>query len=144
MLHMSQQVVLKLKTLVLDQMGEEVPEISRLIASKESLEGKTNSEIKALAPKLDYGTLILRILATSVKPTDIEDAGKLYTYITSIRNKYKTDKGEWHLEAKDIKELKDCIKKTEGPLMQPMMAGQLQELLTDLELELKEKSKKDK
>jgi len=142
MLHMSEAVVLKLKELVLDHMGKEIHEAARLEASKEQLEGKTISEIRKMAPVLDVGTLILRLLATSVKPKDAEEAGKIYTYIKSIRNKFNTDKGVWSLEEKDLKELKEYLKKAEGELRSPMMIGQLFEMISDLELELREKLKK--
>lgn len=143
MLHMSEStVVLKLKELILDHMGEKIHEAARLDASAEQLKGKTISEVRKMAPILDVGTLILRLLATSVKPKDAEEAGKIYTYIKSIRNKYSSAKGEWLLEEKDLKELKEYMKKTEGELRSPMMIGQLFEMLSDLELELKEKSKK--
>lgn len=139
---MSEAVVLKLKELVLDHMGKEIHEAARLEASKEQLEGKTISEIRKMAPVLDVGTLILRLLATSVKPKDAEEAGKIYTYIKSIRNKFNTDKGVWSLEEKDLKELKEYLKKAEGELRSPMMIGQLFEMISDLELELREKLKK--
>ena len=135
-------VVLKLKELVLDHMGEVIHEPARLDATKEQLEGKTISDVRNMAPTLDLGTLILRLLATGIKPKDAEEAGKIYTYIKSIRNKHTTDKGHWQLEEKDLRELKDYIKKTEGALRSPMMVGQLFEMISDLELELKEKLKK--
>lgn len=135
-------VVLKLKEPVLDQMGEVIHEPAKLEATAEQLEGKTVSEVLKMAPTLDVGTLVLRLLATSVKPKDAEEAGKIYTYIKSIRNKYTSKISEWILEEKDLKELKEYVKKSEGILSSPMMVGQLFEMIIDLELELKEKSKK--
>ena len=136
------QVVIKLKEPILDQMGEKIHEPSRLEASADQLEGKTTSEVRKMSPILDVGTLILRLLATAVKPKDAEEAGKMYVYIKSIRKKYTSDKSEWLIEQKDLKELKEYVTKSEGALRSPMMVGQMYEIISDLELTLREKSKK--
>jgi septal ring factor EnvC (AmiA/AmiB activator) len=97
-----------------------------------------------MAPILDYGVLILRAFATAIKPKDSEDAGKIYTYIKAIRNKYQSKTGEWKLEEKDLKELKEHIKKCEGALRSPMMIGQLYERIENLELDLLAQKKDSK
>jgi len=136
-------VILKLKDPIYDQMGEVIREPNRLDATADEIEGKTQSEVRRMSPKLDYGTLILRALATATKPKDAEEAAKTYTYIKAIRNKYQTDKAEWKLEEKDLKELKEYLKKCEGMLRSPMMVGQLYERIESLEMDLKAQTKKE-
>ena len=134
-------VILNLKEPVKDQINKIIHEPQLLEISSEEIKQKTNSELYAMAPVLDFGTLILRILSTAIKPKDMEDTAKLFVYIRSIRNKYETTKAEWHLEEKDIKEIKDFLKKIEGSLKSPMMGGQVWEKISDLEIELKGKTK---
>lgn len=141
---MSQEktVDFNLKEIVRDHMDKEVHEPTRLEVTPSNIKDMTDQQLYDISPKLEIGELLLRMFATSIKAKDIEETGDLYTFIKKVRNKMLTDKGIWKLTQEDLDKLNKYVKKVEGPLRSPMMAGFIQLRFKDLELKLHELEKK--
>jgi len=131
------KAVIKLHEPVLDYAGEPIREPQRLQAKAEDVRGKTDHEIRQMSPILTIGEIILRILATSVKPLNVEENGDLYIFIKKVRNKMTTGKGEWQIEQDELKKLQGFIKRCEGQLASPTILGQIIDLLETTDLELR-------
>lgn len=139
---MAEKVTLKLKEPVRNYNDEPIHEPGKLIATAEQLQGKTQSEVNEMSPILTVGELILRIMATSVKPLNVEENGDLYVFIKKIRNRMVTGAGECQLDSDELKKLIGYMKRCDGPIANPTTLGFVLDMLYTADVELQQKEKK--